>query len=286
MKTLDFRSDYAHSSDGLSELARLIYDVFKVDISSLDRLGHDPSVVAFGWWLDHELVANVSLYERRLWLKGEQVTAFGVQSVAVRPEWRGKGLFRDLMGRALSFADARVDLVILATATPNLYTPFGFRQVREATFSAKFAARLSQQRYRALSLNEDTDLALLRDLFSRRIPTSLMASACDHPALFMLKAVETPEIELLHLPDLDAVVAVKGRNGPSMILIDIVAQSIPSLEEIVSALGYVGERIDVHLTPDCLSWTPGEQTPVDNGYMVRGFFPPEGQAFMLTDMRI
>jgi predicted N-acetyltransferase YhbS len=43
-----------------------------------------------------------------------------------------RGLFRDLMGRALSFADARVDLVILATGMPGLYMPFGFRQVKEA----------------------------------------------------------------------------------------------------------------------------------------------------------
>ena len=47
-----------------------------------------------------------------------------------------------------------------------------------------------------------------------------------------------------------------------------------------------GERIHVHLTPDRLSWTPEEQTPVDNGYMVRGFFAPEARAFMLSDMRI
>ncbi len=166
MKPLDFRLDYAHSSEGLSELTRLIYDVFEVDVSPLNRMGHDPSIVAFGWWLGSELIANVSLYERRLWLMGEQVTAFGVQSVAVRPEWRGKGLFRDLMGRALSFADARVDLVILATGTPSLYTPFGFRQVKEATFSADLARQQARPGYRLLSLAEDSDIAFLHDIFS------------------------------------------------------------------------------------------------------------------------
>ncbi|MEZ0171247.1 GNAT family N-acetyltransferase [Microvirga sp. TS319] len=286
MNPLDFRSDYAHSGEGLSELTRLIYDVFEVDVSPLDRLGHDPSIVAFGWWLGNELVANVSLHERRLWLMGEQVAAFGVQSVAVRPEWRGKGLFRDLMRRALSYVDARVDLVILATGTPSLYTPFGFRQIEETTFGAGLAQQHTRPRYRLLSLYEDKDVTLLKEMFSRRSPTSLVASACDHPALFMLKAVETPEIELIHLPDLDAVVAVKGREGPSMTLLDIVAPSIPSLEGIVAALGYAGERIDVHLTPDRLSWVPEEQTPVDNGNMVRGFFAPETQAFMLSDMQI
>lgn len=82
--------------------------------------------------------------------------------------------------------------------------------------------------------NDNTDVAFL---LGRRNPTSLVASVCDHPALFMLKAIETPEMELLHLSDLDAVVAVKGRNGPSITLLDIVAPSIPSLEEIVSIAG-------------------------------------------------
>lgn len=285
MKQLDFRSDHARSAGGLSELTRLIFDVFRLDVSPLNRLGHDPSTVAFGWWSDAELVANVSLYERRLWLSGELVTAFGVQSVAVRPEWRGKGLFRDLMARALGHADARTNLVILTTSTPSLYEPFGFRQLEETRFSARPARQQMRPRYRALSLDDDSDVALLRNVFFRRTPTSLLASACDHPALFMLKAIETPEIELLHLPDLDAVVAVIGRNESSMTLLDIVAPSIPSLDAILSALGYAGERIDVHLAPDRLSWVPEEQTPVDNGTMVRGLFAPERQAFMLSDMQ-
>ncbi|MBA1157349.1 GNAT family N-acetyltransferase [Microvirga mediterraneensis] len=286
MNPLVFRSDYAHSREGLSELTRLIYDVFEVDVSPLDRLGHDPSVVAFGWWLGGQLVANVSLYERRLWLLGEQVQAFGVQSVAVRPEWRGKGLFRDLMRRALSYADARADLVILGTGTPDLYTPFGFRQILETTFSASLAPKPAKPAYRLLTLAEDRDVALLKDLFARRSPTSQVASACDHPALFMLMAVTAPEMELIHLSDLDAVVAVEGRQETSMTLLDIVAPSIPSLDAIVSALGYAGERIEVHLTPDRLSWTPERETRIDNGHMVRGVFSPEAHPFMLSGMQI
>lgn len=285
MQELHFRSDYAHTKEGLSELGRLIYDVFGVDISPLDRLGHDPTIVAFGWWHDEKLVANVSLYERSLWLCGEQVTAFGVQSVAVRPEWRGKGLFRALMRRALDYADARASLVILATGTPTLYRPFGFRQVKEVIFSSGWFQRQGTPCFRELSLDADHDVELLRDAFARRTPTSSFASACDHPALFMLKAAQMPEIRLLHLPDLDAVVAIKG-DRQVMILLDIVSPSIPPLDAIASALDFQGERMEVHITPDRLAWTPDNQSPVDNGYMVRGIFKPEGQAFMLSDMRI
>lgn len=285
MQDLHFRSGYAETTDGLSELIKLIQDVFEIDVSPLNRLGHDPSVVSFGWWRGDRLVANVSLYQRRLWLLGKEVPAFGVQSVAVRPEWRGRGLFRDLMTRALAFADARTSLVILETGTPALYQPFGFRQIEEARFSGGLKCRQSRPNYRALSLDEESDVALLRDLFSRRAPTSLLASACDHPALFMLKAALTPEIKLLHLEDLEAVVAVMGLDQPSLTLLDIVAASIPPLEAIVSALGYGGERVEVHLTPDRLAWTPDQQHPIESDCMVRGVFPVEGQAFMLSEMR-
>ncbi|MCX8996613.1 GNAT family N-acetyltransferase [Rhizobiaceae bacterium BDR2-2] len=267
-------------------MKKLIYDVFEIDVSPLNRLGHDPSIVAFGWWHDGELVANVSLYERRLWLSGERVEAYGVQSVAVRPEWRGKGLFRDLMVRALDHADARAGLVILSTDTPDLYTRFGFRAVRESFFSGSLPPGRPRPNCRRLSLENEADVALLLDLFARRVPTSLLAAACDHPALFMLKAVETPEIALMHLPELDAVVAVRDIDQAPMNLLDIVAPSIPSLEDIAAALGYGERHIHVYMTPDRLAWTPGEIAPVDTGYMVRGPYPPEGEAFMLSDMRI
>ncbi len=286
MDKLEFRSNHIQTHGELPELTRLLIDIFGLDILPLNRLGHDPSVTAFGWWCDDKLVANVSLYERKLWLAGEEVKAFGVQSVAVRPEWRGKGLFGDLMERAINYADARAALMTLETGTPSLYTPFGFRPSIDTAFSAKIVQRQQSGWYRTMSLDEDSDLAFLKDMFSRRTPTSFVASACDHPALFLLKAFYTPEIELLHLPELDAIVAINGRDEPVMTPHDIIAPSIPPLEEIISALGYTGERINVNLTPDRLAWIPEEQNAVDNGHMVRGLFPPEGTAFMLSDMYI
>lgn len=286
MKGLHFRSDFAHSTEGLRELIRLIYDVFDVDVSVLDRLGHDPSVVAFGWWFGDELVANVSLYERRLWLSGAISNAFGVQSVAVRPEWRGQGLFRDLMSKALKYADARTNLVILATETPSLYNSFGFRSVQESYFQGRLNSQRASPNCRRMSLTDKADLALLMDFFAHRVPTSLTASACDHPALFMLKLVHDPDIELVHLPALNAVVAVRGINHRMMTVLDIVAPSIPPLEDIAANLGYAGEHIKVCLTPDLLRWAPRKIVLDPPKYMVRGPYPPEGKAFMLSTMRL
>jgi predicted N-acetyltransferase YhbS len=283
---LDFRQDDASSPRTRAALRRLVAEIFEVDVSPLDRLGHDPSVVSFGWWREGDLVANVSLYRQSLVLMGERVEAFGVQSVATRPAWRGRGLFRDLMTRALAYADARCRLVLLTTGTPALYRPLGFRTIAETAFAGPVAPHDCPPDYRRLSLASDADLALLLDLFKRRVPVSEICAATDHPALFLLKAATHETIALVHLPRLDAVVAIETPEPDVLVLRDIVAPAIPPLAAIAAALGGSATRARVLLTPDKLAWTPTETTPATTGWMARGPYAADGQPIMLTTMHI
>lgn len=283
---LEFRQTSPATADVRTALKRLIGDIFDLDVTPLDRLGHDPSVVSFGWWRDGDLVANVSLYRQSLLLMGERVDAFGVQSVATRPEWRRRGLFRDLMTRALAYADARCRLVLLTTDTPALYRPLGFRAIAETAFAGPVEPRGCPPDYRRLSLASDVDLALVLDLFRRRAPVSDICAATDHPALFLLKAATEETIALIHLPGLDAVVAVETPEPDVLVLRDIVAPAIPPLAAIAAALGGSATRARVLLTPDKLGWTPTETTQAASGWMARGPYAPEGQPIMLTTMHI
>jgi predicted N-acetyltransferase YhbS len=283
---LDFRQDDASSPQTRAALRRLVAEIFEVDVSPLDRLGHDPSVVSFGWWREGDLVANVSLYRQSLVLMGERVEAFGVQSVATRPAWRGRGLFRDLMTRALAYADARCRLVLLTTGTPALYRPLGFRPIAETAFAGSLEPHRCPPDYRRLSLASDADLAFLLDLFKRRVPVSEICAATDHPALFLLKAATHETIALVHLPGLDAVVAVETPEPNVLVLRDIVAPAIPPLAAIAAALGGSATRARVLLTPDKLGWTPTETTPATTGWMARGPYAADGQSIMLTTMHI
>lgn len=283
---LVFRLDEGGTDDGRAERARLILEEFEVDLAPLDRLGSDPSTVSFGWWHGDRLVANVDLFREILWLSGARNEAFGLQAVVVRPDWRGRGLFRDLMTRALAHADARADLVLLATETPALYIPFGFRPLAEASFLGRITPGGGRENHRRLSLENDLDVALIRDLFTRRTPVSLVCSTCDHPASFFLKAIESPEIALVHLPDLDAVVAIEDDEPGVLRLLDVVAPTIPPLDAIAAALGTHADRAHVFVTPDRLAWPPETTRPEDAGTMVRGPFPTGASAVVLSPMRI
>ncbi|WP_040677325.1 hypothetical protein [Nitratireductor pacificus] len=129
-------------------------------------------------------------------------------------------------------------------------------------------------------------MALMRDLFARRAPASLVCGACDHPALFFLKAGEDPSIALMHLPGLDALVAVRCERERVLTLLDVVAPAIPSAAGIAAALGGGFDTLRAFITPDRLAWRPAEAIPEDTGCMARGPYLPEGQDFMLTPMKV
>ena len=72
-------------------------------------------------------------------VNGKVVRAAQLHAVATRPNWRRRGLFTDLMTRVLDYADGRFDRLLLFTAEPALYEPFGFRHLPQHIFTGRLA---------------------------------------------------------------------------------------------------------------------------------------------------
>ncbi|AWD23690.1 GNAT family N-acetyltransferase [Fuscovulum blasticum] len=268
-------------------LIRFIRDIFSVDASPLLSIGHDPETVTFGWWHGSELAANISIFPRRLCLQGTEIQALGIQSVGVRPDFRGKGLFTDLIQKVVAHADNRSCPIVFTTDKPDIFVPWGFRPVPSSAFVVSVQPSLHAPRYRRLAMDQAKDIDLIKTCFATRAPTSLVASTRDHASAFFMAALANPGIEVLHLTDLDAIIAVRGREGKAMILLDVIAASIPQVQDIAAALAYAGSRVILHLTPDLLA---PEYDVLPNPYptplMVRGSFAPEGLPIMLSRMRV
>lgn len=283
---LAFRFDDAPTPARAQARARLIRDEFEIDLAALARFGVDLGVVSFGWWRGGDLVAHAALAPQRLFAEGREIAAFALQWVTVRPDLRGLGLFRDLMGRALAHARARAEVVTLTTESPELYERFGFRPVAETSFAGPLAPGGGPANHRRLDLGRAEDAALVVERLIRRVPVSLAAGDAVAPAFFLLKALESPEIELHHLADFDAVVAIEREEAGTLTLLDVVAAEIPPLAAIAAALGGGERRARVLFTPDRLDWTPREAIVEDGGLMARGMWPLEGRPFQLSTMRV
>jgi predicted N-acetyltransferase YhbS len=253
---LELKTGYFNDPTAFAALADLLRDTFDIDIGLVDKFGGpDPTSMPFGYFdADGRCVANFSAFAMPLVIDGRSVRAAGYQSGAVRPEFRGMGLYRDLMRRAFAWAGEQdFELGILLTDKPKLYEPYGFRSVPQHAFRGRVAAAAKPAAARPLSPDNPDDVRLIRQLLATREPVSQVFAVGGHTIEFLLNACFDPEIRLGYLPDHDSVAAFKQIDGEFRLL-DVVAAQIPSLSEIVVALGAEHSEIMVCFPPDRLGW--------------------------------
>ncbi|MBL0371580.1 GNAT family N-acetyltransferase [Rhizobium sp. KVB221] len=256
---LQFRQGYFSDRVAFTALADLLQDVFDIDILALDRFG-GPNLTAmpFGYFdAQGRCVANFSAFSMPLMVEGRLVDAVGYQSGAVRPEYRGQGLYRDLMRRAFAWSDEQgFELGLLLTDKPKLYQSYGFQAVDQSIFTgaAPKPGGAGAPPVR-LSMDEVEQISLLQAKLASRTPVSSVFAVASEAKTFLLNACFDPSINLSYLPDLDAIAAWRVDEAGVLHLLDIVADEMPSLDEIVGGLGIVADCIVVHFPPDRLGWS-------------------------------
>lgn len=253
---LQFRSDYFRDRAAFKGLVDLLFDTFEINIGQLDRLGGpDPTSMPFGYFDEAgRCVANFSAFSMPLIVDGKRVRAVGYQSGAVRPEYRGQGLYRNLMQRAFGWAEAQgFAMGILLTDKPGLYEPYGFRVIEQHMFVGVMPVAATVQPCRHLSIESDADVKLIRSVLAARMPVSERFAVFGQAVEFLLNACFDPSIRLSHMPGRDAVIAWREEPG-TFHLLDIAGRDIPSLAQIVSALKTSAERVAVYFPTDRLDW--------------------------------
>ncbi len=287
---LRFRQDYFDDPAGWRAISDLLLDVFGVDISPLDRLGgHDRSNMPSAFFdAGGRCVANFSAFAMPVIIGGRKVNAAAWQSGAVREEFRGRGLFRELIRITLERCEAAgFEAIILYTDKPGLYEPYGFRTFREQSFAGPVPASGGRaSATRRLSVESPEDLALLRAALSARSPVSRRVAVCDQALMFLLNAWLVDDVTLTWLEEARAVIAWRIGEAGDFELLDIAAAEIPPLADIAASLGVTAPRAIAHFPPDRLDW-PGEAMAPqgDLVFMMRaapGLWPQE--PFRLSPM--
>lgn len=279
---LRYRADYRRDPAMRAALERLLHDVFALDLRTLDDFdARDPSYTPFSYFDASGCVANVGVFTMPMMLRGRRVDALAIQSVAVRLGYRGCGLCRDLLTRALAWCDARAPLVLLRTAIPDLYVRFGFRAVPEFTVVGPPPIPDARGKGSARRLHLRADLALVKKLLKGRTAVSDRAGLLDHGTMFLLNTAAMDQVRLHHVSVADAIVVTEMTSG-TLRLLDVVGREIPSLAHILAALSIRPERVEISFPPDKLDYA-GELRPVHpaTGLMARGPFVDSTERFML-----
>lgn len=284
---LELRTDYFGDRASFQALVDLLRDTFDIDIGAVDRFGGvDPTSMPFGYFdRDGRCVANFSAFSMPVVIDGKPVRAVGYQSGAVPPEYRGRGLYRDLMQRAFGWAQVEgFVLAILLTDKPGLYVPYGFGIVEQHFFRGEAPAAAPGGGCRHLSIDAPEDVALMRAILDHRTPVSDRFAVTGGGLTFLLNCCFDPGIRISHLTDHDAVVAWK-QEGTVLKLLDVAAAEIPGLAPIVAGLGVDADMVEVYFPPDKLGWR-GEPVVYRGSceLMIAGDAPSLSGALMLSPM--
>lgn len=277
--------------EGLFDLLELCFPGLKQAEQHNLNLGLSWETVSTPFLFFHnELpVTHVGVLEIPLVVMGEMVRVGGIHGVCTRPEYRRRGYYRQVMEEVLQYCEHRYKTLILTTAQPELYEPFGFRVLQEHIFVLRCVLTGGRNGFRLLNSKDPGDLQILNRLLEIREPISNVVGVVQEKAVFAFNEGLRP---LYYAPDLDMIVSLE-LEGTQLKLFDIVAPQIYPLGTLLERLPYRIDEVVIYFSPDRLAvetsaipyvLLDSPEMPGGAGksfLMARGPFAAEGRPFML-----
>lgn len=272
---LKFQSDYSEIQNLREKLYPLFEEVFGIEVDTFkdfySRGFWDPTYTPFTYFNGDQAVANVSFFEMPIIINGEKHAAAGIQSVMTHPDYRGKGLMKSLLQRALDHIDSKYKMTFLMTTNPELYIKYGFKVVKQHYFVKKMEHNQpSSNKLVQLNAFKSSDLEIIQRCFRQNIPSSKWFYPLAYEPSFYLNMYNPVLKKLVHYsPDLD-VILIYSVFQNVLELFDIVGPTMPSISEISSVIPEDFKEIHLHFCPDLL--LEADKSIEDDGdyLMVRG----------------
>jgi GNAT superfamily N-acetyltransferase len=270
--TIDHRSDSAWHHAFIRYVPRIFPRAsFK---GWYELAGWDEGYCAIALADGDEIVANASVQRMSVILDGRKLTGWQFGAVGVIPSWRGKGLQREIMPRALALA-APADFVFLF-ANDNVldfYPRYGFRRVIEHVHVADISIAPSPHRARKLLLSSAADRDLILRVASDARPVTTLFGAKDYGRVLLWYWTNYYQDGFYYDERFDALAVVE--QEPGMIRVcDVLSARAVHLPEVLAAL--IAEpihRVEFGFTPELL-WPDARPAHpyTDSPLFVRGEF--------------
>ena len=223
--------------------------------------GWDAGYRAFAIFEGDQIVASASLQRMNLVVRGQRMTGWQLGAVGVLPDWRGRGLQRQIMEHVLAQIDSR-DLVFLFANDDVLefYPLFGFRRVTEWLFGVEIDITPAPSSLRRLKLQSAEDRALLARLAAEAQPVTERFGA-EHYGGILLWYWSNFHEHNFHYHAGDDAIVVAEEDLEVLRIIDVVAQRQIDLAAYLPQLatqprqhvefGFTPERYWPSATPFC-----------------------------------
>ena len=219
---------------------------------NLEHLGLHWDIISTPFLLieNDEVLSHVGILEVSMVIDGRKVIVGGIHAVATHPEYRRKGLYRKVMTEAMAWCNDRYEIQMLIAGVPELYEQFGFKVIQESVFRGSVlqnqgTAGNPQQ----MDLGQADDARLLLDLLNQRAPVSQKLGVVREQAVFLFTLATKP---LWYFKEFNAICCYDIK-GTTLFLYDVVAEEIPTLQEIINHIDSTIKEVIAYFVPDQLN---------------------------------
>jgi predicted N-acetyltransferase YhbS len=224
--------------------------------------GWNEGYVAFSIADGADIVASASLQRMNIVLRGEWITGWQLGAVGVLPQWRGRGLQRQIMQRLLGSIDGKDIVFLFANDTVlDFYPLFGFKRVIENVFAAEYCVKPASEPLRALSIDRAEDLALLARVAAAAEPTTREFGARDYGGVLLWYWANFYDGCFYYCEAEDAII-VADLDGATLRICDVLARTPFDLRSYLPRVAKdAAQRVELGFTPDV--WWPDARVIAD-----------------------
>ncbi|MFO1444990.1 GNAT family N-acetyltransferase [Bacillus sp. Bva_UNVM-123] len=290
LNNLSYKTNYSSDVTEREKLYHLFESVFGIHSGTLRDFSNkglwNDNYIPYTYFNGDKAVANVSAFPLAMIINGELKNCMGIQSVMTDPDYRKNGLMKVLVQKMLNDIDHTSEGAFLFTSSPQLYTPFGFKEVKQYYFKKEFNQQSIKQKYSLRKLEPLTDsihLKMLADVFKKRQHLSTVFAPLSYLECLYFNLYDPWIYERLYfIEELKLIIVFEVQDG-ILRMYDVIGESIPSLEEVCSCIPYNFHSIEFYFNPDsfALDDIMAIEFKTENTLMARGLFQLEKGFFMM-----
>lgn len=232
-----------------------------------------------GFWSDNynpysivingEIAANVSVNRMDMCIDGRDVRLIQLGTVMTKPEYRHRGLIREIMNRIeAEYADVDGMFLYANDSVLDFYPKFGFQKAKEFCCS-KTVTQSGQYAMERIPMDGPAQWAIFR----KAMDENRFRGRCDmlrNPELVFFYVSRFMRNNVFYSRELDAYV-VADYTGADLKIFNIYTAQDVTLDDVIAAFGGEVKKVTLGFSPaDSTGFTQEELIEEDNTFFVKG----------------
>lgn len=194
-----------------------------------------------------EVIAHLGIIPLEILLHQKQCHVAAIHGICVKENFRGQGLFKQLMQEAIHYIQQHFDAALLFTDQPDLYTRYHFSILPEYDFIIDYPKyQTPTTDLRTLSLDNKDDLNLIQDLLHDHLPTSNQMSLVNESTIFILDNLHKKIFFSAHI---NALIVYEIKDN-CLVLKEVLSKKLFTLDDIAKCIPERFNKIVLQFCPD------------------------------------